>query len=204
MRHPRSICLLSLILVLLVASSGGAIAGCSTALLVIDMQNFVFNPLSHWYTATGEELIPAVEQLLVLARAAGLEIIYIRDVSQDPEGKFPESYAIVDELLPQEDDSVFTKLSPSAFLNEELEQHLRENGIRKLLISGLMSTGCVEATLLAGLREGFDILVVKDAHSDGADTMRARQRNNTWRGRGIPVELMADIDWVGFHCGGDT
>ncbi|MFC2094979.1 cysteine hydrolase family protein [Candidatus Bipolaricaulota bacterium] len=199
----RNMWVLLSIMMTLVASSGVAY-GCGTALLVIDMQNFVFNPLSPFYTVTEAELILAVEQLLILAREAGLQIIYIRDVTQDAPQLDPVRFEVVEELAPQEGDAVFTKVDVSAFGNDGLEEYLKSEGIRRLLLSGLSSEGAILYTLSEGRREGYDMLVVKDAHSAGRDVMIAKQYNNIWRSRGIGVEMMADIDWAAFHCGGSS
>ncbi|MFC2094978.1 cysteine hydrolase family protein [Candidatus Bipolaricaulota bacterium] len=203
MKKTSNMLVLLSILVTLAVSSGVA-HGCGTALLVMDMQNFVFNPLSPWYTETGEDLIPAIETLIELARAAGLPIIYVRDVSQDSPGLDPFFFAIVDELTPLEGDTVLAKMTPNAFLNDEVGAYLKEQHIRRLLISGLSSTGCVQATLFDGIREGYEMVVVSDAHSSGTNVLRTKERNNTWRSRGIDVEMMADIDWAAFHCGGGS
>jgi len=196
---------IALILAMMVAFSGASAARCNTALLVIDMQNYVFSPLSLFHTIREErELIPAVEDLLVLARTAGLEIMYIRHVAQASPLVDPERLDVVDELEPQEGDAVFTKVDVGAFSHDELGEYLREHGIRRLLLSGLSSQGAVRSTLFAGIREGYDMLVVEDAHSDGSAAIDAKRANNTWRGQEIAVTMMADIDWGAFGCGGDS
>lgn len=187
-------------LVLFVGLAGTAAETCDTALLVIDVQN-MFLDWHPWVTAADKEIVPALEELLVLARSANIPVIHIRDLSLDPEEVNEQAMAIVPELAPEEGENVFVKLSGSAFSNPDLAEYLDASGIRRLLISGIASDGCVQATIFGAYRASYDVFIVTDAHahSDGTPES-AEQRNAYWLGLGLEGQPMAEIDWEAFGC----
>jgi len=198
MKHVRSRTAVLVLSVLIAAGMAGA--ACDTALLVIDVQNW-FLSWHPWVTATGEEIVPTIEALLDVARAAGIHVVYIRDLSLDLRGDNDTTLAIVGELAPEEGDAVFTKTEGDALSNPALVHYLDENGISRLLISGIASDGCVQATFRSAHRAGYEILIVTDAHahSDGT-ALQTQAMNRTWLGWGLEGLPMAEIDWSGLGC----
>lgn len=59
--------------------------------------------------------------------------------------------------------SIVSKSSPDAFTNPELEEILKSESIRRLLVLGLMAEGCVRATVKSALDKGLIVTVVSDA-----------------------------------------
>lgn len=51
----------------------------------------------------------------------------------------------------------------SGFEGSDLEDFLRERGARRLFVTGIATDYCVRATVLDGIRLGFDVTVVEDA-----------------------------------------
>jgi nicotinamidase/pyrazinamidase len=51
----------------------------------------------------------------------------------------------------------------SGFQDTDLAARLRDAGIKRLLIGGLVTNVCVRVTALDALEEGFDVIVVSDA-----------------------------------------
>ena len=50
-------------------------------------------------------------------------------------------------VLPLEQESIIIKHKPNSFFKTELESKLRENGVTKLVIVGMMTHMCVDATV---------------------------------------------------------
>ena len=142
-------------------------ASCDTALLVIDVQNW-FLEWHPWMTASGEEIVPAIQALLVMARGAGVHIIYIRDLSLDQRGDNETTLAIPEDIAAEDGDAVFTKTIGDAISNPDLVEHLEMNGIDRLLISGIASDGCVTSTVRSAYRAGYELLIIADAHAHSA------------------------------------
>ena len=130
------------------------------ALLVIDMQIFFLDPASPSFTCGGLAILPNIRDLVDSFRSAGRPVIYTRH-AHHPEGLdagimgwwwkgmcregTPES-EIVPELAPRAGEKVVVKRRYSAFYNTDLETVLRCQGVRDLVISGIMTNMCCETT----------------------------------------------------------
>ena len=55
------------------------------------------------------------------------------------------------------------KAYPNSFRDTDLEQRLRETGVEELLVVGMMTSMCVDATVRAAVDLGFDCTVAHDA-----------------------------------------
>src|SRR5213080_3970268 len=167
----------------------------STALLMIDMQNSyvaedgVRDALGWPPIWRLKETITACADLLVAARAQGLQIIYSRStgsaagtLGENPRtarllthrGRLiPEVGAaeqewkrqIMDAVAPQQGDVVLDKTRASFFDYTELDPLLHNLGVQRLVVAGLQTNVCVEATARAALARNFEVAVPSDAVS---------------------------------------
>ena len=64
---------------------------------------------------------------------------------------------------PGEDEPVIVKAEPNGFLGTELERELRDRGVDELVVAGMMSSMCVDATARAASDLGLEVAVVHDA-----------------------------------------
>ena len=58
---------------------------------------------------------------------------------------------------------VYTKITPNALEQEELNSQLRELKVNMLLLSGLMAEQCVYHTAIGALKEGYSVYLIADA-----------------------------------------
>ena len=58
---------------------------------------------------------------------------------------------------------VITKRFPNSFRETGLEERLRDDGVEELVICGMMSHICVDATVRAAFDLGFSCIVIHDA-----------------------------------------
>jgi ureidoacrylate peracid hydrolase len=175
----------------------------ATALLMIDMQN-TYLPGDEMRDALGwppiwrlDETVAACAELLSAARALGMPVVYSRAVGSvdrtTANARFarflasradrlprvpPERAAwkrrIMDAVAPRPGEVVLDKQWPSFFDGTELESLLRARDVRRLIVAGLQTNVCVEATARAALVRGFEVAVPEDAVStDGPDLHRA-------------------------------
>lgn len=87
-----------------------------------------------------------------------------------------------DECTPLEGELVVTKRRSSAFIGTDLEQILRSNGIETVAIAGIVTQGCVEATIRDAAHRDFYNVLVEDCvggynttlHDAAMTVMRAR------------------------------
>lgn len=157
----------------------------SSALLVIDMQNgFVHPEGSLPSLGMGmpgvESVIAENVKVIAAARAAGVPVIYTRsvfrpgmvDLPMRMEGLLPPNFDILErgswdaevhsDLTPAEGEAVIDKNRYDAFLNTPLEQVLRTLGVDKVLVTGTVTSICVESTTRSGYMRDFDMYVASD------------------------------------------
>lgn len=52
---------------------------------------------------------------------------------------------------------------PNSFLQTDLESKLRENGVTKVVVLGMMTHMCIDATVRAAVDLGFETTLIEDA-----------------------------------------
>ncbi|WP_020590363.1 cysteine hydrolase family protein [Kiloniella laminariae] len=158
--------------------------GRESALLVVDVQQAIDDP--RW-AEFGPRNNPEAEQVMaaVLAdwRARSLRVIHIRhDSSQVASTYYPGSpgHAFKPEVAPREGELVLGKQVNSAFIGTDLDQILRDQGITRLLIMGVITNNSVEATVRMAGNLGYDTLLLADgcftfARPDYAGVLRSAE-----------------------------
>ena len=66
-------------------------------------------------------------------------------------------------VTPQQGETVFQKHFPNSFRETPLFDHLSQPGIKKLVIAGMMTHMCIDATTRAAYDLGFECLLAHDA-----------------------------------------
>jgi nicotinamidase-related amidase len=136
-----------------------------TALLVIDVQvgNFEESAPVHG----GTELLSRISDLIERARAARVPVVYVQHGG--PEGAIDEpgtpGWKIHPAIAPIEGDVVIQKRHPDAFQDTNLQRELESKGIGRLVITGIQTEYCVDTTCRRAYSLGYDVTLVKDAHS---------------------------------------
>lgn len=75
------------------------------------------------------------------------------------------------EVGPRGDEPLIVKAEATGFGAASPERVLRERGIEWLVVSGVWSEACVDATVKDAVRLGFRVLLVKDACGSGSEAM---------------------------------
>jgi nicotinamidase-related amidase len=134
-----------------------------TALLVIDVQHSFFQR-DYWVDG-GFEAYQANQQRLVdIAREQGWSVVYI--LHNEEQGAFsPQSgyVRLMDFLQPQPGEPTFNKHVHNALTESGLQAWLQENGITKLVISGIRTEQCCETTARVASDLGYEVDFVLDA-----------------------------------------
>lgn len=137
--------------------------GDKTALLVIDVQRELFSKGIPIYKA--DDLLQNLTTLIERAHAAGAPVIYVQHSSKNILLEGSDGWQLHAKLQPLAGDVMVRKTHPNAFEDTTLSSELAKWGVKSLVITGLVTHGCVKATSLAALELGYDTTLVTDAHS---------------------------------------
>ncbi len=157
-------------------ASAISVEASSTALLVIDMQHDFVYPDGALHVADASTTVPYIAELITLARAHGMPVIFSRDTHTEDDREFDiwprhcvhgtDGWQIIDELAPEPGDLIVDKNRYDAFYATSLNHHLSHVwDIDHLIIVGTVSNICVGQTAAsAGLR-WFNVVTPADCIS---------------------------------------
>jgi nicotinamidase-related amidase len=138
----------------------------SRALLIVDIQNDYFPGGAHPLHEP-EAAAAAARAVLEAFRGAREPVVHVRHVWDEPDAPFmrpgTQGVEIHDAVAPAPGEPVIEKDAPNAFLRTGLERELRERGVEELVVCGMMTSMCVDATVRAAADLGFSVTVVHDA-----------------------------------------
>ncbi len=109
----------------------------------------------------------AANKILESFRKSGLPVIHINHVSTKPGSRFflpgTEGIEVHPLVKPVNGETVLIKHLPNSFLGTGLEGKLSELNAGSLIITGMMTHMCVDATTRAATDLGFECIVISDA-----------------------------------------
>lgn len=126
-------------------------------LLVIDVQKGITDDRLYNF----EGFISNLKKLIANARKKGVEVIYVQH-DDGPGSGFSlgdVDYQIYDEIAPKPGEKIFAKTVNSSFSNKELCEYLDEIQEDTVVISGLMTNYCIDATIKSAFDRGFKVVV---------------------------------------------
>jgi nicotinamidase-related amidase len=138
--------------------------GSNTALLVIDMQVGLLDRSVY----QAGDLLQRVGDVIAKAREADIPVIYIQHCGSSPRHTlYPKvpGWAIHPDVAPQPGDLVIQKRFLDAFKQTELRRELESCRIRKLIVTGLQTEMCVDATCRRAAQMDYEVTLVMDGHS---------------------------------------
>ncbi len=163
------------------------------ALLIVDIQNDYF-PGGAFPLVEPERAAEAARDVLEAFRAHGEPVVHVRHVSPGADAAFmregTEGAEIHPLVAPAGGERVVVKSAPNSFLDTGLQDALRGEGIDELVVVGMMSSMCVDATVRAAADLGFTVTV---AH-DGCAAPDLRFGNTHVPGESVHAAFMAALD----------
>jgi len=163
----------------------------TTALLVVDVQNDFADPKGSLSVQGGTDIVPIVNDAIVAAKSAGALVVFTQDWHPESTPHFQKDggiwpvHCLADswgaELHPdlhadpdaprvrkgtngEDGYSGFTMRDPVTGETKptELEGLLREKGVNQVVVCGLATDYCVNATALDAIRLGFETHYLED------------------------------------------
>ncbi len=132
-------------------------------LLVVDTQKLITNPDLYNFNT----FETAVKTLIAAARENGIEVIYVRhdDGAGAELTKGTPGFEIYEGFSPLPDEKIFDKTVNSPFKNTGLLEYLKEKNVRTVVVVGLQTDYCIDATIKSGFEHGFKMIVPEHANS---------------------------------------
>lgn len=132
-------------------------------LLVVDAQKAITNSRLYHFELFEANIIKLIDS----ARKSGIEVIFVRhdDGVGNPLTKGNDGFEIYENFQPMENERIFDKTVNSAFKNTGLTEYLKEKGENTVIIVGLQTEYCIDATIKAGFERGFGIIVPANCNS---------------------------------------
>jgi nicotinamidase-related amidase len=136
-------------------------AGNMAVLLVVDVQAGV---MSHSWDAS--RIVGNVSRAVDRARAQGIPVIWVQHADEDLRYGTPE-WKWVPELVPAQGETLIHKHFNSSFEDTSLEAELANRGATHIALAGAATNWCIRATAYGALDRGYDLTLIKDAHTTG-------------------------------------
>ena len=126
-------------------------------LLVVDTQKQITNAQLYNFKQFEENIIA----LLKVARNAHVEVIFVRhdDGVGEALTKGEEGYEIYEKFQPLQNEKIFDKKVNSPFKETQLLSYLKTKEENDIVVVGLQSEYCIDATIKCGFEHGFQMFV---------------------------------------------
>lgn len=137
-----------------------------TALLVIDIQKDYFEGGKYPLVKPLEAAKKAYELLQCFREHDGHHV-HIQHISLEPDANFfikgDSGSDIHDSVAHFEGEPIVYKHEPNSFLNTNLLELLKSWEVERVVVTGMMTHMCVDATARAASDFGFQVIVAEDA-----------------------------------------
>ena len=132
-------------------------------LIVIDVQKGITD--ERLYDFDG--FIRNVTNIIDAARKNNVEVIYVQH-DDGPGTGFSfgdKDFEIADQVAPKENEKIFIKTINSCFGNNDLANYLRESKEKDLMIVGLQTNFCIDASVKSAFERGYKVIIPKGTNS---------------------------------------
>lgn len=133
------------------------------ALLVVDVQTLLVE--GHPYNE--QKVIENIQTLISAARAKDIEVVYVRhDDGVGEELEYgTDAWQIYHKIAPVHDEKIFDKHYNSAFLKTGLKDYLDSKGIETLILVGMQTEYCIDATCKSAFEQGYHIIIPEESNT---------------------------------------
>ena len=133
--------------------------GHQSTLVVVDVQVGV---MAESWDSPG--VIKNVARAVERARLGGVPVVWVQHES-DELPRDSSSWQLVPELVPAVGEKRVYKRFPSSFEETKLEEEFAQLGTTHIFLAGAQTNWCIRATAYAALDRGYDLTLLKDAHT---------------------------------------
>ncbi len=132
-------------------------------LLIVDAQKLIANEKLHRF----DEWLSNTQVLIRTARTHNIEVVFVRHDDGEGEAltKGADGFEIHEALAPAEHEKIFDKTVNSPFRDTRLLEYLQSKDETELIVAGLQTDYCIDATVKCGFEHGFKVYVPAYANS---------------------------------------
>lgn len=205
------------------------VSSADTALVLIDMQTDFLSKGGRLGKSYNDERVTQlaateakVVTLIAAARKAGMTIAYTRSHRYGAQVRLDlvmptvdPTYDLVESCRPLPGEIVVDKWTFGAFASTDLEQQLRERGVKRILLAGILTNVCVMSTAVQAVDRFFRVCLVEDCcgafdpqwHEQALDLINGPQttKENHHKCVGLyfgEVAKLADVEAALAKCSG--
>jgi nicotinamidase-related amidase len=166
------------------------------ALIIIDMQKALFKKRTSVYQEA--DLISHINQLICKAADQNAPVVLVRHCNDSFLAEGTPDWQLIDDLVIPEDAIWINKQHGSCFQQTGLKEWFHESNIDSVIISGLVSNGCVQASSFDALRLGFQVTLVSDGHSTFAKEAASivSEWNTKIEAAGAHIQKTAEVSFL--------
>ncbi len=162
-------------------------------LLLIDIQNDYFEG-GKCELVNANSALKNAEKALTLFRERGLPIVHVQHLNLREGATFflpnTDGILIHSRVAPMQHEYIVIKDTPNSFWGTNLLDILKQMDVNSLVVCGMMSHMCIDATVRTAFDYGFDVTLLEDA---------CTTKDLAYKGKVIPAEtvhftFMASLD----------
>jgi isochorismate hydrolase len=175
----------------------------SSALLVLDMQDYFLSESSHAFIPSASAIIPQVNSLVREFIASNLPVIFTKNINTiENSGMMSKwwkdlitddnPFANISKDIIISKGTVITKTQYDAFYKTELEKILKSKGVKQLVITGVMMHLCCETTARTAFVKGYEVFFPVNGTAAYNEKFHLASIANLSHGFAVPA-LMEDL-----------
>ncbi len=145
----------------------------TSALLIIDMQDYFLDEESHAYVPSSGTIIPRIVRLAEAYQKSGNPVIFTKHINTNSNAGMMKNWwrdiitvdnpsHNISSAFRTSDGLVIEKSQYDAFLGTDLHGILKKLEVKSVAITGVMTNLCCEATARSAFARGYEVIVPVD------------------------------------------
>ncbi len=180
----------------------------SSALLVLDMQNYFLLETSHAFIPSAFEIIPQINSLVREFTARKLPVIFTKNINTPENAGMMSKWwkDLITEDNPLSEitkdittgkSTIITKSQYDAFYETELDSILKGKEVQQLVITGVMTHLCCETTARTAFVRGYEVFFPVNGTATYNEKFHLASLANLSHGFAVPVLIEEIIEMFG-------
>lgn len=176
-----------------------------SALLVLDMQRFFLDPVSHAYIPSAGAIIPGIQALVAAYSRRSRPVLFTRHLNTEQNAAMMSQWwrdiitersdlSEITDALDTSRGAVLVKSQYDAFYGTPLDDMLRQEGVRQLLICGVMTHLCCETTARSAFVRGYEVFFTVDGTATYNQDFHKSSLINLSHGFATPLLVMDAVN----------